>query len=396
MAVNVISTCNALASKKTATKSFPRWQTKEKPKFKTVFIEKLTGKFLGENVLYSDPEDPLNITFPSMTILNKKGRPAETLGINVRSIPNVGLIEPYTKIEYPKDFDNNIFDNVSASLKFDRNTCEAQILKEIEPNEKGSRTEQNLVFKYSQEMGTLSAAVLPDTINTNKSIPASQNSPAREEGISYGIAACALTVTNGTFLIPDAKNTDYEKYLGRTNTTINEFNEELTTAKISGHNYPQTLWGLAMYIFVILNDNLYNLSYSAEKKAKAWSCSDLLFEMAQNNKEPVISESHTHPDLRTAEQKQQDNPQSQGTGKVYDFTRQKVEKHHTKLDLDRVKKIELPMLIISIRGKTVAPFEVLYKTAKNKDDVTVIAKSKKEFIDKLDILYYNYLLTKYF
>lgn len=429
--INVINKCYSRVNP-AVMKSVTSWgKDQTTDKFKTFFIDRLTGKFLGEYPPYDDPENPNSITFPNLkvTITDKNNKKIVCSGVNLRSIYNGQqyLRSPDAKpnednkVDYPNHFkEGNVNeDTVSNSIVFLGDDYQTNFEKIISIQESGENKEQSAVIIYNERNNSITCKALPDTIN--------------REGLNEAsLKATADAIPALTFFMSEKGKRVYTQLLP--NGDIENFREyfddpyipEVTYIKIKEiveklpEFLPKDLWGLAMFKYII--DNEYYQYYSInvnnyESEIIIVKATEMLLKrIAFDYRLPIITLSHTHPFV--AQKVEMSKPGS------FTYTSSTTTLFSTISEQDAIlsKNTGLPDLVITFVGsgyiserdkhgnithktrQKVEKFEIVYKNTGQKIgrggnivyDAKLITKSKSEFYSKKELILFEDFITKYY
>lgn len=429
--INVINKCYSRVNP-IVTKSVTSWgKDQTTDKFKTFFIDRLTGKFLGEYPPYDDPENPNSITFPNLkvTITDKNNKKIVCNGVNLRSIyngqqylrsPDAKPTED-NKVDYPNHFkEGNVNkDTVSNSIIFLSDDYQTNFEKIISIQESGETKEQSAVIIYNERKNAITCKALPDTINREGLNEESLNATAD--------AIPALTVGEGaegnrvyTQLLPNGAIENFREYFD------DPYIPEVTYYKIKEiveklpDFLPKDLWGLAMFHYISVKKyySYYNINIvNFEKEIIILENIYIhLKRIAFDYRLPVITLSHTHPYV--AQKAEMSKPGS------FTYTSSTTTLFSTisKQDAKLSKDSGLPDLVITFVGsgyiserdkngnithktrQKVEKFEIVYKNIGQKIgrggnkvyDAKLITKSKSEFYSKKDLILFEDFITKYY
>lgn len=390
--ISVLDVCK-VTSTTLVLRSAPLWNKRpENTKYKTMFLDTISGRFLGENKNYVDDELPENITFPDMGI-NLRAISGQPISTNKKTVDSGNDNEKIKVAQishrgfvYQDDFSASNFSRVSPSLKLNIEEYEKAFRGEIEKNEGGEPKEQGAVVIFNNETmpdlerHTISAAYLPDTINR----------VTDEKATTESLAALLFTVDmyKATFLLPDVNVDDpvFQNALQQEGISENDI-------IVPPDPFSKTrLWDLALHVYQILNNNLYSLKPSenilkaAEKYASAFGV------FARLKGSSVISISHTHP----GQMYKGDFSTNFTVGAPSTFKKTTLSQG----DFVLVKRNKLPDLIFVFRWKgnknqKLEEAVVLWASAISPNDVKKVCKTKEDFFRRRNEILFESLLSHY-
>ena len=322
---------NPVLSSKTGVKD--ERQTDDSTRTETHFIEKVTGQYLGAAPKeYYDYIKQNGIKDEVITFVDIK--------INIRSLQNQGSDEnnDYQKALY---WDNKQFEHMSDPLPFEKDTYNKCFETIVATNVKGEKKEQCLVIVYDDVNKKITAAVLPDRINTVTPTGA----------YCEAFAACTTFDKQATFLIP-----------------------------------PE-LWEDAMDNYV----KLVSEKSTPEEKAQAEKHIDFLHTEARKYKHPVIGFSHTHPDYSAPQQFDGPGTFTTSTHRTYTKT------YHSAEDKKIASERRLSDVIITFTRTAVDKiYEIDKIEIMTKDgNYEKVAKDLSEFFRKHNLLLFSKIIKPY-